>query len=191
MIKPYLYFIVTTLIGSVMTGCALMKTPTPAPSYAPYSERHPCSSWRIGRCFDATIGGEPVAVIADEERQKRIQIKAKNAANRATGIYWEVIEPVDGHRALEVSVSSNEFGRALVGEPDGNIELVIVPLDNQQVKSKAETVASSNVFVNGQAAMRQQNTLTQDSLPPGGYIMFITYPGAQHWDRKTVYFRVK
>jgi hypothetical protein len=174
-----------------MTGCALMKTPTPAPSYAPYSERHPCSSWRIGRCFDATIGGEPVAVIADEERQKRIQIKAKNAANRATGIYWEVIEPVDGHRALEVSVSSNEFGRALVGEPDGNIELVIVPLDNQQVKSKAETVASSNVFVNGQAAMRQQNTLTQDSLPPGGYIMFITYPGAQHWDRKTVYFRVK
>jgi hypothetical protein len=191
MIKPHLHFIVAALIGSVMASCTLMKAPIPAPNYAPYSERYPCHSSRIGRCFDATIGGKPVVVIADEERQKLIQVKAKNAANRATGIYWEVIEPVDGREALEVSVSSNDFGRALVGEPDGAIELVIIPLDNQQVKNKAGTVASSNVFANGQAVIRQQNTLTQDHLPPGGYMMLITYPGSNHWDRKTVYFRVK
>jgi hypothetical protein len=191
MLKPHLHFIVATLVGSVMTGCALMKAPTPAPSYAPYSERYPCHNFRIGRCFDAMIGGKPVVVIADEERQKLIRVKAKNEPGRATGIYWEVIEPVDGHQAMDVSVSSNEFGRELIGEPDGTIDLVIVPLDNQQVKSKAGTVASSNVFANGQAVMRQQNTVAQDYLPPGGYIMLITYPGSLQWDRKTVYFRVK
>ena len=49
--------------------CAASALPAaaqvPPPSYASYSDRLPCVH-RIGRCFDATIGGVPVEVIADQ-----------------------------------------------------------------------------------------------------------------------------
>ncbi len=162
----------------------------PPPSYASYFDKLPCVG-RIGRCFDATIGGNAVTVIGDKARHEQVTREAKEANNRVRDIYWEVAAPIDGAHALEVEVRSNAFGLPHVGEPKTDPELMIYPLDDQDLESKRELVAQDSVRINGNAAVTEQNTLTQDTLPKGRYVIAITYRGTQNWDRKQVLIHVK
>ena len=45
--------------------------------------------------------------------------------------------------------------------------------------------------VNGQATVSRQNTLAQDTLPPGRYVFSIRYHGSLNWDRKSVLLTVR
>jgi hypothetical protein len=179
----------TLAVVALLAGCAT-QPPAPPPSYASYSDRLPCVD-RIGRCFDAAIAGQPVVVIADKQRHERITAEAHEGNSDVREVYWEVLEPVDGQHAMDIEVSANALGRPHVGEPEGDVDLTIYPLDDQDLDSKQEMVASPDVRINGHAAVRQQNTLTQDDLPPGRYVISIRYAGTRNWERKSVYLRVK
>lgn len=178
------------LLAALLSGCATTQPPVPPPGYANYFDRLPCVD-RIGRCFDATIAGQPVVVIVDKSRHDRLLAEAQRANPDVRDAYWEVLEPVDGQHAMDVGVTSNALGRPHVGEPTGDVELTIYPLDDQNLASKEEQVASPDVRIGGQAAMAQQNTLTQDDLPPGRYVISIRYAGTRNWERKSVYLQVK
>ena len=175
----------------LFSACASQPpAPAPPPSYAGYFDKLPCVD-RIGRCFDATIAGQPVVVIADKARHERITAEARQSNSQVREVYWEVTEPVDGRRVFEVAVGPNALGQPHIGAAAGGTELMIYPLDGQKLASKPDLVTSRNVNINGRAAVAQQNTLTQDNLPPGRYVITIRYEGERNWERKSVYLRVK
>jgi hypothetical protein len=64
-------------------------------------------------------------------------------------------------------------------------------LDGQDLESKPEQVARHDVRVSGQPLVTQQETLTQDFLPAGRYVLAIKYLGKDNWDRKWVFVTVK
>jgi len=162
----------------------------PPPAYASYFDKLPCNT-RIGRCFDARIGDQLVVVIADKQRHEELTRQARAANDGVRDIYWEVPSPVEGQQALDIAVSANALGRSVAGEPKAAPDSMIYPLDGQNLKSRAEFVSSETVKINGRAAVSQQNTLQQDHLPSGRYVISITYFGTLMWDRKFVYLRVK
>jgi hypothetical protein len=174
-----------------LSGCTAVTGTVPPPDYARYFDRLPCVD-RIGRCFDASIGGKPVTVIADKARHEHITRVAREANGQVRDdVYWEVREQVDGRRALEILVGPNALGMQEVGEPKEEPELIIYPLDNQSLQSKEELVASSNTFIGGRTAVTKQDTLTQHTLPSGRYIVAIRYAGRHNWERKYVFVTVK
>jgi hypothetical protein len=181
---------IATLVALVSACASRPQPPAPPPSYASYFDQLPCVD-RIGRCFDASIAGQPVVVIADKARHQRISAEARQGNSQVREVYWEVTEPVDGKRVFEVAVGPNALGQPHVGAPAGETELIIYPLDRQKLASKQDLVTSHNVNINGRAAVAQQNTLTQDNLPPGRYVITIRYEGERNWERKSLYLTVK
>lgn len=182
--------ILAALAMSLSAAGAALAGDTPPPSYASYFDKLPCVD-RIGRCFDATIGGRAVIVVGDKARHARLTQEAKQANDRVRDIYWEVPVPVDGAHALDVVVQPNVFGLAHVGDVKSDPEVKIYPLDDQELDSKPELVAQDSVRINGNAAVTQQHTLTQNILPKGRYVIAITYRGTQNWDRKQVLIHVQ
>lgn len=182
--------LLTLLVASLsISGCSINKQ-IPSPAYASYSDQLPCSD-RIGRCFDATIGGQPVVAIADKARHEQLTRMARESNDRVRDIFWEVVEPVDSVKALEVLVGSNPLGLQDVGEPKDDPDLMIFPLDNQTLQSESSLVEQSNVRIAGQPVVTQQNMLTQNQLPAGRYVIEIRYTGQNTWDRKRVFVSVK
>lgn len=176
-------------IVTLFSACATSGAPVPPPTYASYFDQLPCVD-RIGRCFDARIAGQPVAVIAEKSRHDTITAIARQASSHIGSVYWEVPVPVDGKKVLDVVVGANEFGQKDVGEPIEEPELIVYALDSQPLKSKTEQVASRDVRVNRQPVMTQQNTLNQAYLPAGRYVMTIRYRGQRNWERKNVFLTV-
>lgn len=166
------------------------KPEVPAPSYASYFDKLPCVH-RIGRCFDARIGGEPVTVIADKAEFEALKAQLKQLNPHVREVYWVVTNPVDGDKALDVEVRTNAMGQKEVGEPRDEPDVTVYALDAQDLDSVTEQVAREDVRVNGQAVVTQQETLTQDFLPPGRYAFAIKYLGRENWDRKWVFLTVK
>ena len=172
-------------------ACApLAHAQSPAPSYAGFMQQVPCVD-RIGRCFDATVGGQPVEVIATKAEFERLgaDIAAQNPGVRE--VYWQVRQPLSSAAAMDIAVKSNALGRAHVGEPRGEPQVMLYAIDRQRLAATRELVANQNVRVNGEATVTQRNTLAQDSLPPGRYVFEIRYPGSRTWDRKTVLLTVR
>lgn len=163
----------------------------PAPAYASgYSERLPCVD-RIGRCFDATIAGQGVEVIASRAEFERLRGEIEVLNGNVREVYWIVRAPVLGAQALDVEARSNAFGRPHVGEPREEPDVTVYALDGQDLDSETEQVARPDVRVNGQPVVVQQETLTQDFLPPGRYAFAIKYLGRRNWDRKWVFLTVR
>lgn len=162
----------------------------PAPSYARgYFDRIPCVD-RIGRCFDATIGGKAVQVIADKAEYEKLKALLAELNDNVREVYWIVREPVDGKVALDVLTRPNAMGLAHVGEEKDEPDVTVYGLDGQDLESETEMVAQQSVRVNGQPVVTQQETLTQDFLPPGRYVIAIKYLGRKNWDRKRVFLTV-
>ena len=174
-------------------ACAATALPAaaqvPPPSYASFSDRLPCVN-RIGRCFDATIGGMPVEVIADPAEFQKLKTLLQTLNRNVRDVYWIVRQPVAGAMALEVEVRANAFGLPHVGDEKEEPDVTVYALDGQDLESKPELVADPSVRVNGQAVVTQQETLTQDFLPPGRYAFAIKYLGQKNWDRKWVFLTV-
>ena len=162
----------------------------PPPSYASWFHRLPCVD-RIGRCFDATIGGQPVEVIAGQADFDRLRALLKTLNPRLREVYWQVRAPVEGHVALDVETMANALGRPHVGVPREEPDVTVYALDGQDLESETETVARQDVRVNGQPVLTQQETLTQNFLPPGRYAIAIKYLGTENWDRKLVFLTVR
>lgn len=174
----------------LVAGCAATGN-VPPPAYARYFNELPCVD-RIGRCFDARIGGRPVVAIADKARHEQITRMVKEANGEVRGdVYWEVPEPVGGDRVLDVRVGPNALGLTEVGESQEDPELTIYPLDNQSIESEEELAASPNVSVEGLPVVTRQDTLIGQTLPPGRYIIEIRYSGRHNWERKQVLVTVK
>jgi len=162
----------------------------PAPSYARgYFDRIPCVD-RIGRCFDATIGGKAVQVIADKAEYEKLKALLAELNDNVREVYWIVREPVDGKVALDVLTRPNAMGLAHVGEEKEEPDVTVYGLDGQDLESETEMVAQQSVRVNGQPVVTQQETLTQDFLPTGRYVIAIKYLGRKNWDRKRVFVTV-
>ncbi len=161
----------------------------PPPSYASFSERLPCVH-RIGRCFDATIGGKPVEVIADKAEFEKLKALLQTLNSNVRDVHWIVREPVLGTLALDVETRVNTLGLPLVGDEKEEPDVTVYALDGQDLESESELVAQQSVRVNGQPVVTQQETLTQDFLPPGRYAFAIKYLGRKNWDRKWVFLTV-
>lgn len=180
-------------VGAVLAAALVVALPAaaqvPPPSYASFSERLPCVH-RIGRCFDATIGGKPVQVIAEKAEFENLQALLRQLNNNVRDVYWIVREPVSGELALQVATRANTLGLPLVGEEREEPDVTVYALDGQDLESESELVAQHSVRVNGQPVVTQQETLTQDFLPPGRYAFAIKYLGRKNWDRKWVFLTV-
>lgn len=161
----------------------------PPPSYASFSERLPCVH-RIGRCFDATIGGKPVEVIADKAEFDTLKALLQTLNSNVRDVHWIVREPVPGAQALDVATRATALGLSHVGDEKEEPDVIVYALDGQDLESESELVANSSVRINGQPVVTQQETLTQDFLPPGRYAFAIKYLGRKNWDRKWVFLTV-
>ena len=179
--------------AALALACAATALPAaaqvPPPSYASFFDRLPCVQ-RIGRCFDVTIGGVPVEVIADQAEFEKLKTLLQTLNRNVRDVHWIVRQPVAGSLALEVETRANAFGLPHVGDEKEEPDVTVYALDGQDLESKPELVADQSVRVNGQAVVTQQETLTQDFLPPGRYAFAIKYLGQKNWDRKWVFLRV-
>lgn len=190
------YFYLFPLSTVILAGCgsapvSTRSTAVPPPSYATgYFDRSPCGD-RIGRCFDATIGGKVVSVIAAKADFDALKAQLVTLNTNVRDVYWRVLEPVDGKVALDVVTTPNAAGAERVGEATEEADVTVYALDNQDLDSKTEQVARKDVRVNGQPMVVQQETLTQDFLPPGRYAFAIKHIGRKNWDRKWVFLTVK
>lgn len=169
---------------------AVSAAPVPAPDYASYFDRLPCVS-RIGRCFNATVGGKPVTVIAEKAEFETLKSQLKTLNSNVRDVYWIVKDPVDGKKALDITVEPTAIGLPIIGEPKEEPDVTVYALDGQDLDSKTEQVARNDVRVSGQPLVTQQETLTQDFLPAGRYVIAIKYLGKENWDRKWVLVTVK
>lgn len=178
------------LTALAASGCSTVP-PTPPPSYADYFARLPCVD-RIGRCFDASIGGQSVIPIPDKARHDQIT-QAAQASNPEvrSEIHWELPQPVTGEGALQIRVGPNTLGMKEVGPPKSGPQLMLYPLDHQSLSSQRKVSRSSNVLVEGKPVMSVQNQLAQKRLPPGRYVISIRYRGQANWDQKFVLVEVK
>jgi hypothetical protein len=179
--------------AALALACAATALPAaaqvPPPSYASFFDRLPCVQ-RIGRCFDAAIGGVPVEVIADQAEFEKLKTLLQTLNRNVRDVHWIVRQPVAGSLALEVETRANAFGLPHVGDEKEEPDMTVYALDGQDLESKPELVADQSVRVNGQAVVTQQETLTQDFLPPGRYAFAIKYLGQKNWDRKWVFLTV-
>ncbi len=178
---------------TVALACAATALPAaaqvPPPSYASFSERLPCVH-RIGRCFDATIGGKPVEVIADKAEFDKLKALLQTLNSNVRDVHWVVREPVPGAQALDVATRATTLGLPHLGDEKEEPDVIVYALDGQDLESESELVANSSVRINGQPVVTQQETLTQDFLPPGRYAFAIKYLGRKNWDRKWVFLTV-
>jgi hypothetical protein len=178
---------------TVALACAATALPAaaqvPPPSYASFSERLPCVH-RIGRCFDATIGGKPVEVIADKAEFDKLKALLQTLNSNVRDVHWVVRDPVPGAQALDVATRATTLGLPHVGDEKEEPDVIVYALDGQDLESESELVANSSVRINGQPVVTQQETLTQDFLPPGRYAFAIKYLGRKNWDRKWVFLTV-
>jgi hypothetical protein len=173
------------------SGAIASSDTIPAPNYASgYSEKLPCVN-RIGRCFDVSIGGLPVSVISEKTQFTKLNAEIKALNSNVRDVYWIVNEPVDGNLALDVVATVNTKGLAHIGTEKDKPDVTVYELDDQGLESEPELVSNSSVRINGQAVITQQETLTQDFLPPGRYVFSIKYLGKLNWDRKWVFLTVK
>ncbi len=67
--------------------------------YADWFDRLPCVD-RIGRCFDASIGGQPVEVIEAEAEYQRLHDEIRRINPNLREVYWQVREPLSGSAAM-------------------------------------------------------------------------------------------
>ena len=180
----------TLFAGAAMLCIAANGAPVPAPDYASYFDRLPCVS-RIGRCFTAMVGGKPVAVIAEKAEFEALKAQLKTLNSNVRDVYWIVKDPVDGKKALDITVEPTAIGLPIIGAPKEEPDVTVYALDGQDLDSKSEQVARDDVRVGGQAVVTQQETLTQDYLPPGRYVFAVKYLGKENWDRKWIFVTVK
>lgn len=159
-------------------------------SYESVSKSLPCVS-RIGRCFDATIAGIKVTAIKEKAKQEQMFRDAKGKNKSVRSFYWELTQEVDGDKVLDIETMSNAYGLAHVGEEEAEPDIMITPLQEQELTSTQSIAPASGVSIGGKPVLTQQNTLDQEYLPPGEYIISIRYNGAENWDRKMVYVKVK
>ena len=142
--------------AALALACAATALPAaaqvPPPSYASFFDRLPCVQ-RIGRCFDATIGGAPVEVIADQAEFEKLKTLLQTLNRNVRDVHWIVRQPVAGSLALEVETRANAFGLPHVGDEKEEPDVTVYALDGQDLESKPELVADQSVRVNGQAVV--------------------------------------
>ena len=173
------------LAWACATGVLPAAAQVPPPSYASFSDRLPCVH-RIGRCFDAAIGGVPVEVIADPAEFEQLKAQLRTLNPNVRDVHWIVRHPVAGTQALDVETRANALGLPHVGDEKEEPDVTVYALDGQDLDSEPELVDNPSVRVNGQPVVTRQETLTQDFLPPGRYAFAIKYLGRKNWDRKWV-----
>jgi Protein of unknown function (DUF3617) len=185
----------TYIMLIVMSSSAIVTTTSHAQdtldiSYESFSKSLPCSP-RIGRCFDTTIAGIKVTPIKDKTRQAKLYQDARAKNSKIKPFYWELAQEVEGDKAIDIETMSNALGLPHVGEEDKEADIMITPLQAQNIASKESLSSSNNVNIGGKPAVTVQNTLEQDYLPPGEYVLSIRYNGDKNWDRKEVLIKVK
>jgi hypothetical protein len=174
-----------------LLGCVQNTTANTTNNNAQKTRAPSCSD-RIGRCFEAQIGGYWATAIADVGEFETLRQLLQATGERVGDVYWSVDEPLTKTSALDVFVRTNDMGRDFLGalrieEPD----VTIFSLDDQWLDVIPEMVPSRTVFVNDSPMMLLQDILAQDYLPPGRYALAIEFHGKKNWDRKWVFIKVR
>jgi len=101
--------------------------------------------------------------------------------------FWEVrLAP---GTALAVDAMPNSSGEGWLGAP-AKVNLVVRPLNNQNLIGEQRQLSSPNVTAGGRALVTGAKVLNSNILPRGDYIVSITMNGPKNWDRKTVLVRI-
>ena len=187
-----LFCIFSSVVLVALSTHAQAANDAPDPSYASYHPKMPCVM-RIGRCFEARIAGQAVVAIKTEKEYKDLYRYAREKNDSVRDIlYWQILQPVDGMKVFEIVLEANELGKATVGEQTESPRIGVYPLQAQNIETKTELVDSNTVRVGGNAVVSEQQTMTEDKLPPGEYVIAITYQGQnRQFDRKHVFVKVK
>jgi hypothetical protein len=194
-LRKYTYrFFVTVATLGVLFGCVPtgrtsgVKLETTKQAVA---EESRCGD-RIGRCFDAQVGGHWASVIGDLGEFEALRRLLESRGERVRDVFWVVDEPLSKTSALDVVIQVNSHGKAFLGSlKDSEADVTIHSLDDQWLDVVPEIMPSPNVFVNGMPMLVQQDTLAQDFLPPGRYALMVDYHGANNWDRKWIFIKVR
>lgn len=180
-----------TLAGLATASlCGCFGGGVPPPEYARYNEYLPCSN-RIGRCFELSIAGQPVAVIEEEARQQALDSMASQASYEIRDLYWEMREPIDGARAFELSAKPAGAGEKVLGPLRSAPAITVWSLApagageagkgaDPYSARKTENVVATKLDVQGKTA-----------LAPGRYVYEVRYLGQLDWDRKFVHLTVR
>lgn len=183
---PRLFLASTMVLG----GFSVYAGTIPEPSYADYSEKMPCVN-RVGRCFDAMIGGQPVVVIEEKSEHDKLIASFPATTAQVRRVYWHLAHPVSGKKALDIYTQPNIFGIDSVGKEEDEPDVSVFPLDGQKLKSEMDSSTVTDARSRRQAVVTQQETLTEDHLPPGRYIFSIKFVGTKNWDRKWIFVQVR
>jgi len=163
--KNIKYQIIYTLgILFLLTACA-----TKTPRY-------------VGYYFDATINDKKIVKVEDRSVLKNLE-----RYYAASDVHWMVKEKLSG--GIDITVNNNAISSKFIGTvgDDEDLDIYVIPLGNQELNSTKEITQSKDVFVGGAPVTKTENVMTDNTLPPGAYIIKIKTIGPKNWDRKYVY----
>lgn len=76
---------------------------------------------------------------------------------------------------------------ALLGA-NPEVEAFVVPLEGQSLDTESRISADPSVRVGGSAAVRQDDVLRENRLPPGKHLMTVRVRGTGNWDGRLLLF---
>jgi hypothetical protein len=150
---------------------------------------------KFPRCFEDPFDGHCLAVQVNGQRTVKISGRTKKMLKKMGALVvmsdetlYEVPGPVRG--ALEVSAKWLPEAAGFFGSPP-DVSVMVIPLEGQELDTRPELSAESDVRVGGSAVVTRSDVIQDDRLPPGKYVLSVRAAGArQNWDRQTLFVQV-
>lgn len=141
---------------------------------------------REGHCVVVQVNGQSSAKLAG--KTKSLLRGFKDASHHVGDTRYELRAPIRGTFAVKADPApgSDDWFRG-VREAD----VAVVPLQNVRVDTHREQTKDESVRIGGAAAVKDQEVLNENRLPPGNYLMVVTLWGNKNWDRQVLFFTVE
>jgi len=141
---------------------------------------------RDGRCIVVTVNGQRNVKLS--KNTKKLLKDMARVSHWVSDVRYELPGPIQGE--LDVKADQTREAGDWFGE-GRQAEVRVIPLDDVDLKARAEVTTADSVRVGGAAPLVQQHVLEQNTLPPGRYLLAVTLRGQDNWDRQVLYFTVK
>ena len=171
---------------AMKTPLSLVLLALAVPSLARAADRPKCfSASREGHCIVVQLNGQTAAKLT-KDAKKALKALGK-PTYRGDEPRYGIATPVPGELALQAAFtpeSAAYFG------PGVELNAHIVPLEGQAIDTRHEITSDATVQVGGGAAVRNENVMAENRLPPGKYLMAVQLNGSANWDRQVLFFEV-
>jgi hypothetical protein len=168
------------MLRPLLLGVALAVAPTTAAGV-----NMKCID-RDGRCIEATVNGQRSVKLAKQTR--KLLEGLKRVSHWVADVRYELPVPIEGK--LEVKADQTRSAGDWFGE-QRQAEVMVVPLDDVELKARTEIAAADSVRVGGAAPLVQRHVLERNMLPAGRYLLVVRLSGTDNWDRQVLYFTAK